>query len=269
MLKKMGALQVTADIIKNYKLIMNLAINDFKNRYASSNLGAIWNFVQPIVTVMIYVFVFQYGFKAVPVSDVPYVLWLVAGIIPWFFFSEAILGATNSLLEYTYLVKKVVFKIDILPMVKIVAAIFVHGFFIFVGLLLYFINGERFNLHIIQIIYYSVCTVVLVVGISYFTSAVVVFFRDLGQIVNVILQFGMWLTPIMWQIEILPGKLQQLMKLNPMYYITNGYRDAFYNDVWFFEKPMQTIYFWVLVIAVYFIGTTVFKKLEKHFADVV
>ena len=118
MLKKMGALQVTADIIKNYKLIMNLAINDFKNRYASSNLGAIWNFVQPIVTVMIYVFVFQYGFKAVPVSDVPYVLWLVAGIIPWFFFSEAILGATNSLLEYTYLVKKVVFKIDILPMVK-------------------------------------------------------------------------------------------------------------------------------------------------------
>jgi len=150
-----------------------------------------------------------------------------------------------------------------------VAAIFVHGFFIFVGLLLYFINGERFNLHIIQIIYYSVCTVVLVVGISYFTSAVVVFFRDLGQIVNVILQFGMWLTPIMWQIEILPGKLQQLMKLNPMYYITNGYRDAFYNDVWFFEKPMQTIYFWVLVIAVYFIGTTVFKKLEKHFADVV
>lgn len=261
-------MQVTADIIKNYKLIFNLSKNDFKTRYASSNLGAIWNFVQPIVTVMIYVFVFQYGFKAVPVSNVPYVLWLVAGIIPWFFFNEALLGATNSLIEYTYLVKKIVFKIDILPMVKIVAAAFVHIFFIFIGLFLYFINGERFDIHIIQIVYYSFCTVVLSVGLAYFTSAVVVFFRDLGQIVNIVLQFGMWLTPIMWQVDILSPRLQKIMKLNPMYYITDGYRDAFYNDVWFWEKPLRTIYFWILAIVIYVVGTVVFKKLEKHFADV-
>lgn len=261
-------IQVTIDIVKNFKLIFNLAVNDFKTRYASSNLGAIWNFVQPIVTVAIYVFVFQYGFKAVPVSNVPYVLWLIAGIIPWFFFSDALVGATNSLLEYTYLVKKVVFKIDILPMVKIVAAAFVHIFFIFIGIIMYIINGERFDIHIIQVVYYSVCATVLAIGLSYFTSAVVVFFRDLGQIVNIILQFGMWLTPIMWQIDILSPKLQQLMKLNPMYYITNGYRDSFYNDVWFFEKPTQTLYFWILTIIVYLFGTVVFKKLEKHFADV-
>ena len=268
MLKKSSALQVAADIVRNLKLILNLAKNDFKTRYASSNLGAIWNFVQPIVTVMIYVFVFQYGFKAVPVSNVPYVLWLVAGIIPWFFFNEALLGATNSLMEYTYLVKKVVFKIDILPMVKIVAASFVHVFFVFIGMFLYFINGERFNIHIIQVVYYSVCTVVFTIGLSYFTSAVVIFFRDLGQIVNILLQFGMWLTPIMWQIDILSPRLQKVMKLNPMYYITDGYRDAFYNDVWFWQKPMRTLYFWVLTIIIYFIGTKVFKKLEKHFADV-
>ena len=268
MLGKSGVVQVTADIIRNVKLIFNLAKNDFKTRYASSNLGAIWNFVQPIVTVMIYVFVFQYGFKAVPVSNVPYVLWLIAGIIPWFFFNEALLSATNSLIEYTYLVKKVVFKIDILPMVKIVAAVFVHIFFVLVGLFMYFVNGERFNIHIIQIVYYSICTMILVMGLSYFTSAVVVFFRDLGQIVNIVLQFGMWLTPIMWEIGMISPKLQKIMKLNPMYYITDGYRDAFYNDVWFWEKPMRTVYFWILSIVIYVVGTKVFKKLEKHFADV-
>jgi len=228
----------------------------------------IWNFVQPVVTVTIYVFIFQYGFRSAPVSDVPYVLWLVAGIIPWFFFSDILHGATNSLIEYTYLVKKVLFKIDILPMVKIVAASFIHVFFIFIGLFLYFINGERFSIHIIQIFYYSACTVFLGMGLSYFCAAVVVFFRDLGQIVNIGLQFGIWLTPIMWQIDMLPAKLQTIMKLNPMYYITDGYRNAFYNKQWFFDKPWQTLYFWVFSISAFVIGTVVFKKLEKHFADV-
>ena len=215
-MKKIAPYVILKDIIQNIKLIFGLAANDFKARYASSNLGAIWNFVQPIVTVSIYVFVFQYGFKAVPVKDVPYVLWLVAGIIPWFYFSDALTGATNSLLEYTYLVKKVVFKIDVLPMVKIAASIFIHLFFILIGVVMYIFNGVGLGIYSIQIVYYSLCTTILVVGVSYFTSAVVVFFRDLGQIVNVILQFGMWLTPIMWQVDILPPKLQTIMKLNPM-----------------------------------------------------
>ena len=72
--KKLSAALIVRDIFKNSRLIINLAINDFKTRYASSNLGAIWNFVQPIVTVSIYVFVFQYGFKSVTVQTVPYVL---------------------------------------------------------------------------------------------------------------------------------------------------------------------------------------------------
>ncbi|MDY5577683.1 MAG: ABC transporter permease [Lachnospiraceae bacterium] len=256
------------DIIRNKRLIFDLAKNDFKMRYAGANLGIVWAFVQPIVTVMIYVFVFQVGFKSVPVENVPYVLWLVAGIVPWFFFSEGLMNATNSLLEYTYLVKKVVFKINILPVVKLVSAFFVHIFFILIAVLLYLVNGQSFSIHIVQIVYYSLCTVVLTLGISYLTSAVVVFFRDLGQIVNIILQFGMWLTPIMWAITMLPVKWQVIMKLNPMYYITDGYRDAFYNHVWFWEKAGQTVYFWIVAILVLFIGSTIFQKLEKHFADV-
>ena len=172
------------------------------------------------------------------------------------------------MLEYTYLVKKVVFKIDILPMVKIVAAVFVHIFFVAIGVFMYLINGERFGIYIIQVIYYSLATMLLAIGISYLTSAIVVFFRDLGQIVNIILQFGMWLTPIMWQVDMLSPRLRQIMKLNPMYYITDGYRDAFYNKIWFWEKPGQTLYFWVFTICVFIIGTLVFKRLEKHFADV-
>ena len=136
-------LQWFRDIYRNRKLILDLANKDFKSRYAASYLGIIWAFVQPIVTVAIYILVFQLGFKAKPVRDVPYALWLVVGIVPWLFFQEALLSATNSLIEFSYLVKKVVFKISVLPMVKIISAFYVHIFFVGVAVILYFAFGIR------------------------------------------------------------------------------------------------------------------------------
>lgn len=260
------------DIASSGKLILKLAKNDFKTRFAASYLGVIWAFVQPIVTVVIYVFVFQYGFRSqAPVAGVSYVLWLVAGIVPWFFFMEGVNSATNSLIEYSYLVKKIVFKINVLPVVKIISALFVHLFFILVALVLYFCNGMEVSIYLVQIIYYSFCTVALMLGICYLTSAVTVFFRDLGQIVNILLQFGMWLTPIMWDISMFAGNGQiigEIMQFNPMYYIVKGYRDSFYGHIWFWEQPELTLYFWVITALIFVIGIYVFRKLQKHFADV-
>ena len=102
------------ELYQNRKLIWKLARSDFKTRYAGSYLGIFWAFVQPIVTIVVYWFVFQIGLRSGDVGDTPFVLWLVAGLIPWFFFSEALGGGTGAMLEYNYLVKKVVFKISIL-----------------------------------------------------------------------------------------------------------------------------------------------------------
>lgn len=264
-------LQWFRDIYRNRKLILDLANKDFKSRYAASYLGIIWAFVQPIVTVTIYILVFQLGFKAQPVRNVPYALWLVVGIVPWLFFQEALLSATNSLIEFSYLVKKVVFKISVLPMVKIISALYVHIFFVGVAIILYFAFGNTPHIYMIQVIYYTFAAVVLVLGFSYITASMVVFFRDLGQIVSILLQFGMWLTPIMWNIDDLEWMtpvIQRFLKFNPMYYITSGYRDAFLNKVWFWEKQTWTIYFWAATIVIWLLGTMTFKRLEKHFADV-
>ena len=117
------------EIISNRKLIWDLSKNDFKTRFAGSYLGIIWAFVQPIVTVLVYWFVFTVGFRSSDVGDAPYTIWFISGIIPWFFFSDALNSTSNVFLEYSYLVKKVVFKIEILPTVKIISALFVHLFF--------------------------------------------------------------------------------------------------------------------------------------------
>lgn len=256
--------------IKNNKtLIWNLAKNDFKTKYAGSSLGITWAFVQPIVTILVYWFVFQFGLKAgSPISDVPFVVWFITGIVPWFFFQEALLNATNCMLEYSYLVKKVVFKISILPIVKIISALFIH--LVFIGFLFFVagIYGFYPTQYSIQLVYYSFCTFCLILSISYATSAMIIFFKDLGQIINIILQIGMWMTPIMWSYTIVPKSLQWIVKLNPMYYIVEGYRDTFINHVWFFQRYFQTIYFWIITLALFIIGTVIFKKLKPHFADV-
>ena len=96
------------------KIISSLALEDFKKRFVGSYFGVFWMFVQPVVTVIIYYCVFQLGFKSAPPSgiDAPYVLWLIPGIVPWFYFNEAVQMGTGVLYDYNYLVKKVVFKIS-------------------------------------------------------------------------------------------------------------------------------------------------------------
>lgn len=261
------------EVCESRRLIGNLAKNDFKKKFAGSYLGIIWAFIQPVVTVMVYWFVFQYAFTRGAEDSFPYVLWLIAGLVPWFFFQDALTGGTNSLLEYNYLVKKVVFQINVLPIVKILAAMFVHGFFVAFMLFVYCCFGKFPDLYTLQLLYYTFAMFTLTLGISYATSSIVIFFRDLNPMINIILQVGVWMTPIMWRFSDIESLakfpwLVKVLKLNPMYYIVYGYRDALVEKRWFWENPLLTAYFWIFTIAVFIIGMRIFKKLKPHFADV-
>lgn len=263
-------LALPAELYQNRKLVLSLAKNDFKTKYAGSYLGIVWAFIQPIVTILVYWFVFSVGLKAGTVLDYPFVLYLVSGIVPWFFFQDALNGGTNALIEYNYLVKKVVFKISILPIVKIISALFVHVFFVVFALILCACYGYTPSLYTLQIIYYSICTFLLVLGLVYATSAIVIFFRDLTQIISIFLQVGVWLTPIMWDINMLSSHpwLIKLFKLNPMYYVVTGYRDSMLGHVGIWNHASWTIYFWVVTILLFGLGSVIFKRLKPHFADV-
>ncbi|SFQ09294.1 teichoic acid transport system permease protein [Butyrivibrio proteoclasticus] len=266
-------LVLPVELYNSRKLIKRLSINDFKKRYAGSYMGIVWALAQPVVTVVMYYIVFDRVFqsRAQAVSDgveVPYVLFLTAGLVPWFFFSEALTNGTTSLLEYNYLVKKVLFKISILPIIKIIAAMFIHVFFICVLLFIACVYGYYPSVYWLQLIYYVGCEFILVLSISYATCAIVVFFRDLLQIINIGLQLFQWATPILWNLDIVPDKYKWIFKLNPMTYIVEGYRNAIYGDTWFFEHFYSSTYFWIFVVAVFCIGSLIFKRSKPHFADV-
>lgn len=264
---------IPVELWQSRKLIWKLAKNDFKKRYAGSYLGIVWAMAQPVVTVVMYWIVFDKVFDTrsqlvASGIEVPYVLYLTAGLVPWFYFSEAITQGTMALVEYNYLVKKVVFNISILPIIKVIAATFIHIFFVVVLLLVSIGYGYYPNIYTLQLIYYSFCMFLLVLGMSYLTCALVVFIRDLQQIINIALQIGMWATPILWSIDMLTDNMKTLFKLNPLVYIVNGYRSAIYEKVWFWEHFYSSTYFWIFTISMFCIGTLVFRKMRVHFADV-
>lgn len=262
------------ELYQNRRLIWKLAKSDFKKRYAGSYMGAFWAMVQPVITVAVYWVVFviifpnRTGYASGGVEGVPYILFLTAGLVPWFYFSEALTSAMVSLLEYNYLVKKVVFKISILPIIKIIAATFIHAFFVLVLLIVAALNGYYPSLYTLQVFYYSFCMFVFVLALSYTTCSVVIFFRDLQSIVNIFLQVGMWATPVLWNINDFPMKLQMIVKINPLVYIVEGYRSAVYGKQWFWEDFYSTVYFWIITVVLFGIGALIFKKLKIHFADI-
>lgn len=261
------------ELFQSRRLIWKLAKNDFKKRYAGSWLGAVWAMIQPVVTVTMYWLVFDVimhgaGQALRGGGEVPFVLFLTAGLVPWLYFSEAWTNGTLAMLEYNYLVKKVVFKISILPIIKVIGATFIHVFFVGIMLIIATLYGYPPTVYTLQIFYYSFCTFVLVLALSYTTCALVVFMRDISQIINIVLQVGMWATPIMWNFSAISPTLGKLFKLNPMVYIVNGYRSAIYEHSWFFEDFFSTMYFWIVTVVLFGIGALVFKKLKVHFADV-
>lgn len=256
------------DIIQNRRLLWELTKKDFKTRYLGSYLGILWAFIQPAITVLIFWFVFQVGFKSMPVDNFPFILWLICGMFPWFFISESISSATTSLIDNSYLVKKVVFRVALLPIVKLISAFIVHVFFIGILLLMFAFYGYMPTIYSIQIFYYIVATFCLLLGLAWLTSALTIFLKDIGQFVGMILQFMFWGTPIFWSFKMIPAKYALFLKLNPAYYIVEGYRNSFIYYHWFWEDINFTIYYWVVTAFILVLGAATFKRLRPHFADV-
>ena len=173
-----------------------------------------------------------------------------------------------SVIESSFLVKKIVFRVELLPIVKIISALVVHIFFVGVLFVMFAIYGYPPTIYNLQIIYYFFAMICLVLGLSWLTSSLTVFLRDVGQLVGMLLQFGFWGTPIFWNIKMIPEQLQFLLKLNPAYYVVEGYRQSFIYQEWFWEHLHLTAYYWLVTATVMFIGAWCFKKLRPHFADV-
>lgn len=255
-------------IFSNIAFLWQFSIDDLKNKYSNSFLGIVWGFLQPMTTIVVYWFVFQLGFKSQPIKDFPFILWLIVGLIPWFFISEVIPSSTAVLVEYSYLIQKVRFNINILPLIKIVSAFVIQVFLIILTIGAFWIFGFTPSLWYLQILYYAFYMSVLSAGIAYLVSALYIFLKDLMQIITILLQIIFWATPIVWDSLSMPENVQKILVFNPVYFIIKGYRKTFIYREAFWTDGMISIYYWCVAVIILFLGVHMFRKLKPHFADV-
>ncbi|HMO19231.1 MAG TPA: ABC transporter permease [Oligoflexia bacterium] len=264
-----SAINFIFTITSQRSLISSLAKREVRAQYRGSVLGFLWTIINPLIMIGVFWFVFSVGFKARPMGDVPFVVWLTAGLSVWMFFSEIVLGSTEIIIQNSQLIKKTLFRSQILPLVKILSSLLTHAIFIVIlsGLILF--EGLPLSWYFLQITYYLFAASVLALGLSWLTSSLTVFIRDIGKITAVLMQIGFWSTPIFWDISIMESpKIQAALRMNPMFYIVQGYRDSFIYFVPFWERSEETINFWCFAIILLVVGGMVFHRLKPHFADV-
>jgi ABC-type polysaccharide/polyol phosphate export permease len=256
-------------LISSRKLLITLSKNDFKEQYLGSYLGIIWAVIRPSLFITVLWLVFSMGFKAQPIDDgTPFILWLLCGMIPWFFFAEGMNKGMGAITSNAFLVKKVAFRVSILPLVNIISASYIHIVFMGIVLSIFLMHGYTPTIYWLQIPYFIILTVLLLLGFAWMTSAIRVFVKDIGEVIGIIIQFGFWLTPIFWSIKIIPQQYQFIIKLNPMFYIIDGYRNALINQKWFWEDMALTTYYLGFTVFILITGAMVFKRLRPHFGDV-
>ena len=190
-----GPLDFIKEINRSRYLIFQLAKRDFKNRYAGSSLGLFWAFMQPIAMMGTLWFVFEFGLKTSHLDNsIPFVVWFFTAMVAWNFFADVLSVNTGVLSEYSFMLKKVDFKPSLLPIVKLISSFAIHMIFLCLLLTILLFNGITPSWHWLQLPYYQIASIYLLLGLSWLTASANIFLKDIQQVVGIILQFGFWFT---------------------------------------------------------------------------
>lgn len=255
-------------IIKNRKLIFQLGKNDFRNRFASTSLGAIWGFIQPFIFMLTYVIVFQYILKTGAAGNDPFVVWYIPAMAMWLTLNDTIMNTSYSIRSYSYLVKKVVFPIDIIPMITIVSCAVVGIFLFIISIVVCACFGYAPN--ILMLIYMIIAAYAFIIAFTRFTSAICTLVPDFAQLLTIIMQLVFWFTPIIWNLNMLgEGILLKIFKCLPFTYLVTGFRQVFISgNIATDAYGIYSIVFWVITILIFLWGNSIFKRTKKDFADI-
>lgn len=254
----------------NRSLIFNLAKRDVVGRYRGSAIGLLWSFFNPILMLAVYTFVFSVVFKARWVggsdSKTEFALVLFAGLLMFNLFSECITRAPGLILGNVNYVKKVVFPLEILPVVVFGSAMFHFLISLAVWLLFYLIFFGIPSLSIVQLPLVILPLVLLTLGVSWLLASLGVYLRDVAQIIGVVTTVLMFLSPIFYPIIALPEEYRPFMQASPLTFVIEQARDTM---IW--GKSISWNTWWLFTIVSTLVawgGFAWFQKTRKGFADV-
>jgi lipopolysaccharide transport system permease protein/teichoic acid transport system permease protein len=221
-----------------------------------------------MIILLVYWLVFSAIFKSRGENNIPFIVSFACAFIPWTMFSETVYMSCSVIISKPHLVTKAVFPTEILPVITLVANLITHFFMLIFLVIILALSGIAFSFWNLQFLYYLVALSIYTLGMAWIFSAINVIHRDIAQILNVVLTIWFWITPIVWVQSMAPNYIMRIIKLNPMLYIVEGYRDAFIRCEPFWKNTFGTFYFWSVGISLLIIGGYIFKKLKPEFAEI-
>ncbi len=249
--------------IYNYRELLKTNIKkEIRGKYKGSWLGVLWTFLNPLLMLAVYAFVFPYILR---VNVDNYTIFMIVALIPWNFFTTAIQSGTGSVVANGNILKKVYFPREIIP-ISITTSQLVNFLITCIIMAVFIIfSGVGFSVHVLLFPLLVLIQYILILGLTFILSALTVFVRDIDHFVSVILMLGFYATPIVYQGEMLPKKFQIFLKLNPMAQLVEAYRSILY----YHRMPdMTMLIIWGLgSVALLVVGYLIFKKLEKSFVE--
>ena len=256
-------MQKLREIYQYREMIFSLVRRDLRGRYKASLLGFLWTFINPLCQILVYSFVFSTIMRT---GIEQFYVYLIAGMIPWIFFSTAVSGGTMCIKNQSEMVKKIYFPREVLP-ISFVTSAFINMLFCFI--MIFFavaVSGRGFNgiallfLPIVMIVEY-----VMALGFTMIVAGLTVYFRDMEHIVSVIMMAWIYLTPIMYSVEMVPEYLRGVYVVNPMTPVVQAYQQILYYKQIPEMNTLSLAAAFALVILI--IGVIAFRKLERNFAE--
>ena len=248
-------MKIIKELYDYREMLSNLVKKDLKVRYKGSVLGFLWTFLNPLLQLIVYTIVFSTIMK---VNIDKFYIYLFIGLIPWLFFATCIQAGSTSILMNKDLIKKIYFPRIILP-ISTVNSAFMNMFYSMI------VSGIGFSKYVLLLPLAMIMQYILVLGMTFIFSALNVYFRDLEYILNIIVMIWFYLTPIVYEIKMIPERFRFWFYLNPMTGIINFYRNILYYK----RMPSFNSFGGILIygIIMIIIGYFVFEKLQKNFAE--
>ena len=248
-------------------LIETLIVRELKARYRGSVLGFFWSFVNPLLLLLVYSFVFSVVLPGFRGDLEPYALFLFCGLLPWTWFSSALLESSNALIMNGNLINKVQFPAEVLPIVAVLSNM-VH-FFLALPILGGFLLFYAAPLRLAELVWFPVVILVqliLSLGLGLLLSALTVHFRDLKDLLANLLTLWFFCTPIIYPMSMLPANGRSLMNLNPFAHLAISYQ-----EILFYDGPFGH-WKWLLAllvasVGVFVLGYILFDRLRDSFAE--
>lgn len=263
-------IKIIKEHIEYRKQIFKLAKADLVKTYRGSALGWSWAIIKPTVTIFVYWFAFAIGLRSGgKVNEYPFFLWLISGIVPWFYMGDMITAGTGCIRKYSYLVTKMKFPVSTIPTFVSMSNLFINVILIVVVIIIFAIFGFAPDIYFLQIPFYILLSFIFFTLWSLFSSFLGAISKDFVNLVKSLMTAIFWLSGILWDAnKVSIPWLRTFLKVNPITYLINGFRNCFINKVWFWEQPKLLVCFLIITVILGMFGIWAYKRLRKEVPDV-